>query len=100
MRITKAFKNGSFNLENIHDKKDKMKVTTEELKENFNAVSENSEAFTSKPIEVAEEQKSDLNEAKSSLEEISEEELKNILNKEGDDKKSRRERLKNRSCKN
>ncbi|MHC4311711.1 MAG: hypothetical protein ACYSW3_04490 [Planctomycetota bacterium] len=100
MRITKAFKNGSFNLENIHDKKDKMKVTTEELMENFKAVSENSEAFSSKAIEVTEEQKSDLNEAKSSLEEISEEEFKQIVSNKDDDKKSRRERLKNRSCKN
>jgi len=99
MRIAKAFKNGSFNLENIHDKKDKMKVTTEELMENFNAVSENSEAFSSEGVEIAEEEKSDLNEAKSSLEEISEEEFKEIVGKKDDDKKSRRERLKNRICK-
>lgn len=99
MKITKVFKNGNVSLEDINNNKNKLKLTMEELQEQFNVVTEESPAFKEEVIEVTPEDQGGLEESKSSLEELSEEDIQNRI-AEKTDKKNRRDRLRNRPCKN
>jgi len=95
MRVTKVFKNGSVNLEDINNSKNKLKLTMDELRDQFNVVSENSPAFKEKVIEVKPEDQGGLDESKSSLEKLSEEDFQKAI-AETSDKTSRRQGLRNR----
>lgn len=98
MRVTKVFKNGNVNLEDINNSKNKLKLTMSELTDQFNIVSENSPAFKEKVIEVASDE-GNLEESKATVAELTQEEINNALDddtSEDDDL----DFLKNRPCKN
>ena len=98
MRVTKVFKNGNVNLEDINDSKNKLKLTMEELQEQFNTVSPESEAFKEEVVDVKEEDQGGQESSKESLDSLSEEDIQSAM-EDTTDRKTLRNNLKNRNCK-
>jgi hypothetical protein len=99
MKVTKKFKNGNVNLENIDNPNNTLKLTMEELKDQFYTFTAESPAFEEKVIEVSPEEEGNLEESKATVAKLTKQEIDDALNEdssEDDDLNF----LKNRPCKN
>lgn len=99
MKVTKKFKNGNVNLEDIDNPNNKLKLTMEELKDQFYTFTPESPAFEEKVIEVSPEEKGNLEESKATVAGLTKQEINDALDEdssEDDDLNF----LKNRPCKN
>lgn len=99
MEVVKVFGNGNVNLVDINNSKNKLKLTMEELKEQFNVVSENSPAFKEKVIEVKPEDQGGLEGSKNTVTELTKEDIKKALDEDTNDDDDL-DFLRNRPCKN